>query len=98
VVGEPDEIELVELEWDQVNQTHIAEHGVTAREIEEVRNVAPKFYRNLPDRGGTHVMIGPDSNGRFYYVVLAASSKAGHWRVITAYRYTRRRALRLYGG
>ena len=57
---------------------------------------APQFFANVPERSGTHVMIGPHANDRFLFVVLAETTTLGVWRVITAYRYARRRALRLF--
>jgi hypothetical protein len=57
---------------------------------------APQFFANLPERSGTHVMIGPYANDRFLFIVLAETPIRDVWRVITAYRYQRKRALRHY--
>ena len=96
MVGEPEEIDVQEFEWDEWNTAHLAEHGVLRSDVDAVRLNAPLFFANLPDRSGSHVMIGPDAAGGFFYVVLVESERAGVWRVITAYRYARRRALRYY--
>jgi uncharacterized DUF497 family protein len=96
VVGDPIDLDVRELEWDETNVRHVLEHGVSREEVEEVLARAPQFYINLPSRSGTHVMLGPDDRERFLYVVLVESVRSGNWRVVTAYRYNRRRALRLY--
>ncbi len=96
LVGEPAEINVERLELDDRNLRHLAEHGVTGDAVEEVLSIAPQFFTNLPDRSGTHVMVGPDANGRFLFVVLSEGIRRGQWRVITAYRYNHRRALRFY--
>ena len=97
MVGDSSNIDVREFEWDESNLSHVAEHGVAREDVESVRDNAPRFFANLPNRSGTHVMVGPDSSGRFYYVVMAPGALAGTWRVITAYQYARRRALRIYG-
>jgi len=96
VAEDPIDLDVDSLEWDERNLTHVAQHGVTREEIETVLANAPQFFANLPERSGTHVMIGPDANDRFLFVVLAETATKDVWRVITAYRYARRRALRYY--
>ena len=96
MVGDPSQIDVQDLEWDEGNLAHLADHGVQRTEVDAVLQNAPQFFANLPERSGTHVMLGPNANGRFLYVVLAESARRGVWRVITAYRYSRRRALRYY--
>ncbi len=96
MVGEPDTPEVLELEFDEVNTQHLADHGVTPFEVLEVLNKAPKFFRNLEGRASTHVMLGSANDGRFYYVPIRPAGKPRLCRPITAYRYSRRRALRYY--
>ncbi|HEU0074791.1 MAG TPA: BrnT family toxin [Dehalococcoidia bacterium] len=96
MAGDPIDLDVDSLEWDERNLTHVADHGVTRDEVEAVLANAPQFFADLPERSGTHVMIGPDANNRFLFVVLAETATRNVWRVITADRYARRRALRHY--
>ena len=43
------------------------------------------FFRNLPDRGGSHVMVGYDDRGRALYVSIRPTATEGRWRVVTAW-------------
>ncbi|HLF79746.1 MAG TPA: hypothetical protein VJB57_19870 [Dehalococcoidia bacterium] len=98
MVREPDEIEVLELEFDDENLQHLADHGVEQADVLDVWLNAPRFFRNLEGRGGTHVMLGPDKSGRFFYIALVQTGVDGRWRPVTGYPYNRRRALRYYGG
>jgi hypothetical protein len=95
VVGERANIDVRELEFDDVNVEHLARHDVRPADAFGVLAAAPRFFRNLPDRAGTHVMIGPTSTGDFFYMSLAITAKQGVWRPVTAWRLGRR-ALDLY--
>jgi len=95
VVGEPEEIEVLELEFDEENVEHLAGHEVTPDDIFAVLLNAPRFFRNLPDRSGTHIMIGPDGKREFFYVSLAPTGVGGSWRPVTGWRLGRK-ALRIY--
>jgi uncharacterized DUF497 family protein len=85
VVGEPDEISIEELEWDDENMAHIEKHFVSPADVEAVRINSPLFFRNLPGRSATHVMIGRDGSGRVLYVALLSTGAAGVWKVISAW-------------
>lgn len=87
MVGEPEHIEVLALEWDEVNTGHlIREHGVHPADVEYVRSNNPLFFCNLPGRGATHVMIGIDDHGYSLYVPIIATAVPGRWRAISAWR------------
>jgi hypothetical protein len=98
VVGEPADIEVTQLIWQDESIRHVERHGVKMDAVEEVLANRPEFFEDLPGRSGTHVMLGPDLSGRFVYVVLAPDILEGEWVVVTAFPYGRRRALRHYRG
>ncbi len=70
-----------EFQWDDSNEEHIARHGVTPAEAEEVF-----FGRFLVRRGrqGRTVVLGRSGAGR-YLVVVIEKPGAGWARVITAH-------------
>jgi hypothetical protein len=90
MTGDPDWIAVWDLEFDQKNVNHLAEHEVAPEDVLAVLLNAPRFFRNLPDRSGTHVMIGPDANGQFFFIALAPRPIEGLWRPITGWRLGRR--------
>ena len=96
MVGGPVDIDVHELEFIEPTIAKLIDHKIRVEDVEATFANAPQFFENLPGRSGTHVMLGPDADGRFFYIVLIESSRSGVWRVITGYRYSRRRALRFY--
>ena len=91
MVRGPAEIEVEALEWDDENLSHLARHGVSQARAESVLAISPRFFHNLEGRGGTHVMIGPDSDGRYLYISLRASDIfVGYWKPITGWPLGRR--------
>ena len=79
---------LRELEWDERNEAHIAEHGVTPPEVEELLFEDMPHYRRGPGKGVYHV-YGQTGAGRYLFVVLRMLGR-GRARVITAREMTRR--------
>ncbi|HEX5139402.1 MAG TPA: hypothetical protein VFX19_00530 [Dehalococcoidia bacterium] len=96
MVGEPADIEVTELIWLEASIAHIAKHGLSQSDVEEVLDIAPQFFEDLPGRSGTHIILGPNASGRFIYVVIAPEEFEGEWVVVTAFPYNRRRAMRHY--
>ena len=96
MVREPEDIEVLELDFDEDNIPHLAGHAVTVADVFAVLDNAPRYFRNLPGRGASHVMIGPDAEGRYFYIPLTQTATAGRWRPITGWPMNRRRAERLY--
>lgn len=69
-----------DFEWDDDNEEHIARHGVTPAEVEEVF-----FFRFSVRRGrqGRYLVLGRSAEGRHLSVVI--EKKGGGWvRVVTA--------------
>ena len=56
------------LRWDPWNANHIAVHGVTLDDVEEVCSNDPMFSQSY---GGRIRVIGPTSSGRILTVILA---------------------------
>jgi uncharacterized DUF497 family protein len=83
-------------EFDEVNTQHIAGHGVTLDNIYDVFMNRPQYFYSTPEHPDTRVMLGPDFTGRFYVVAIVHTGVGRVWRPVTAYPYTRRRALRRY--
>jgi uncharacterized DUF497 family protein len=75
--------------WDYDNLTHIAEHGVSAEEAEQVLNCDTMLieYQNRNDEE-RFMEIGVTHRGRFLIVVFTSREEA--IRVVTAYDPTRR--------
>jgi uncharacterized DUF497 family protein len=98
VVEEPlDDLEVDDFVWDEVNIAHLLErHGTDFNDINEVLDNRPQYFTNLPDRAGSHVMIGPNYVGRFFFAAIVTTSQRGIWRVITAWSMSKREALKLY--
>ena len=92
MVGEADEIRVDRLEWDSEIIDHIARHAVSREDVESVLNGEPRFYRNVPGRSATHVMVGLDSRGRVLFVPILCTEEPDEWRVISAWesRFARR--------
>lgn len=96
MVGDSADIEVNDLEFGDVTVTKLVGHEVTPTDVLAVLANEPQFFKNLPGRSGSHVMLGPNMEDRFFYIVLVESSKPGTWNVVTGYHYSRRRALRFY--
>lgn len=66
----------MDFEFNQGNLQHLlidrADRGVTPSLIVEIGDGAPKLFPNEPGEGrtGSHMMVGPDANGRFWTIIL----------------------------
>jgi hypothetical protein len=80
-------IDVWEFEWDDTNLEH-QEHGLAPVLAEQVKDLSPKFFRNKPAKAGTHRMIGPGINGRFWTIILKPTAERGRWRPITGWPST----------
>ncbi len=47
MVGEPDDVEVSSLVWDDENVSHIAKHGVAPEHVEYMLDNDPLFFHNL---------------------------------------------------
>jgi hypothetical protein len=73
------------LEWDEANESHLADHGLTAEMVEEVLDNDPLFFNNVPGRTATHVMIGVTNSGSHLRISIL-ETHPGVWRPITGWR------------
>lgn len=74
-------------EWDEGNEDHLAEHRVTADEIERIFEHRPIFLRNKKGRAGVWMMVGADPvSGRSLKVAICwADETEGILRAVTAF-------------
>ena len=78
--------------WDDWNVAHIAEHGVTPEEVEEVCEASRHIARRaaMTDYGQTRYRLyGQTYEGRYLFVVLD-KIEAGSFYVVTARDMTER--------
>jgi hypothetical protein len=80
---EPLALSIEAFQWDDVNVAHLVDHDVTVRMVAQVRNNNPLFFRNVPARTASHIMIGVTDDGRHLRVSLIEVTP-GLWRPITA--------------
>lgn len=77
-------IDVEGLLFDDVNEAKFAGHEVLVAEVQEVYDNEPRFYRNGPDRRGSHVMLGPTDSGKLLAVPIEDIGD-GIWRPVTAF-------------
>lgn len=82
-------IEVHTLEWDEHNEEHIAVHGLSVREVNQVVANPHVIVRNRKMRRAQHLMIGRTHSGRAVTVALAKTKTAGSWRPVTAHPSTK---------
>ncbi len=68
-------------DWDEKNESHIAEHGVTAFEVEEAILFCEPLYQR--SRKGKYVAYAVTEDGRYLFVVFVIKN-GGRVRVISA--------------
>ena len=73
------------------NVEHVARHQLTPGDVDSVLDHAPLFFRNVPGRTATHVMVGRDSQGRALWVGIVRTGKNGEWYPITAMEHRQMR-------
>jgi uncharacterized DUF497 family protein len=61
------------LQWDEANVAHIADHGVTVDEVEDVCFARPLV---LKSRRGTRLALGRTATGAYLLVVLRMKARA----------------------
>ena len=97
MVHESDSIQVEALVFDEWNEDHLAAHGVEQADVEEILDNSPGFFHNLPNRAGSHVMIGQNNQGRYFFIAIRPIAGV-IWYPVTGWSLNRRRALRLLGG
>lgn len=73
-------LRIAELVWDEWNEDHIANHGVSRHEVEELVWNQPFATRA---RGGTYRLIGQSDSGRFLTIFISGRGR-GRFYVVTA--------------
>ena len=63
MVGDPDSIDVDGVVWDDEIEVHFGRHDVSYADVLAVRSSEPMKFRNLEDRGGSHVIVGPGQSG-----------------------------------
>ncbi len=71
-------IEIQGLLWDEGRIAHIARHGVTPSQVEEVSQGDFVAYAG---RDGTIIILGPTAAGRILKIVLAPREQAMYYPV-----------------
>jgi hypothetical protein len=88
---------VADFRFDDDNASHISRHDVHEHDLREVLANAPQYFVNppSPDRTASHLMLGPNKDGRF---ILAAISEVepNIWRPVTAHWFHTRLARRFY--
>ncbi len=68
-------------DWDEKNEDHIAEHGVTIFEVEELILFRRPFYRRT--REGKYIAYGVNEEGRHLFIIFAIK-ETNRVRIISA--------------
>ena len=90
MVGRRADIAVESFEWNDEIEAHLGRHKVTRANINAVLHNAPRYFENLDSRGGSHVMVGADDEGRYFYVSMSRTHRATHWYPVTAWPLGRR--------
>ena len=75
-----------QLDWDEINEDHIARHGVSPREIDEMCVSDPLVRRG---RRGAYLVYGQTLEGRYVFAVIEPKA-VGIGRCVTARDMTNR--------
>src|SRR3954463_16631775 len=97
MVGERVNITVLDLIWDAVNEDHFYRHHIRRADVMSVLHGEPRFFLNLPNRAGTHVMLGSTAVGVFFLVTMRRTDIPDVWRPITGWHLGDRKGRRLYG-
>ncbi|HMA47933.1 MAG TPA: BrnT family toxin [Frankiaceae bacterium] len=70
---------VAEVVWDDWNEAHIARHGVTPDEVEDVVFSPPLWVERRGN--GTYIVLGTTRGGRYLLVVLAPRGGSAYYVV-----------------
>jgi hypothetical protein len=94
---EPDAIRIKRLQFDERNLAHLGLKSIDDVVVKEVLEGSPRFVGNLVGRAGTHKMIGPARDDRFWTIIIVQVDAASElWRPITGWPSTAKER-RAYG-
>ncbi|MBI4286987.1 MAG: BrnT family toxin [Chloroflexi bacterium] len=77
-------MKISQVKWDEINVEHIARHGITPQEVEDVCSGPHQAFRGREKR---HILFGTSSAGRYLKVILQRLEKSVY-RPITAMEMT----------
>ena len=77
------------LAWAEANEGHLAEHGVSVREVAQMLSNPHVIVRNRRKRSTRHLLIGSTHGGRILTVPLAQTADQSTWRPVTAFPATK---------
>jgi len=81
-----DTISIRGWDFDERNRAHLTRHGIDDNLVWDVWAGSPILVPNKPGRSGSHLMIGPDSTGRLWTIVIVpVDEDLGLWRAITGW-------------
>lgn len=69
--------QVFELEFDDWNEAEMARHRVTAREVRQVLDGDPAFFRNKKRHAAPIIMVGATLGGRLLTVPVAPTGRPG---------------------
>jgi hypothetical protein len=90
MVGPRADIVVETFAWGDEIEAHLSKHKVTRADIRSVLANAPRYFENLDGRAGSHVMVGANDEGRYFYVSISRTQRASHWYPVTAWPLGRR--------
>lgn len=81
-------IRIAELEFDEDNESELAAHGITAKEVLEILENRFTVRRNKKSRAGVRQLIGYTNGDRVLTIVLAQTHMPDRWRPVTGWDST----------
>ena len=74
-----------DLDFDQYNESEMAAHGVTVREVLQVLDRGFRIKRNKAASSTPYLMVGRTYGGRWLTIPIAPTNLPGVWRPATAF-------------
>lgn len=78
----------VGFEWDDANEGHLARHGITAEEAEEIVLNGPVWMRNKKGMRGDWKAVGYTHGGSALTIIVSVNGDTGMLRIITGWPAT----------
>lgn len=82
-------IDILWLEWDDINEGHFAEHGVRVSEVNQVLGNPHLLLKNPNGQDDSLFLAGWTNGGRALSVVIAPTRDSSIWRPVTGFPATR---------
>jgi len=76
------------LVWDDENEEHIARHGISVCEVNQVIGNPHLIARNPKRDDGSRLLIGRTDGGRTVTVAVVPTEDPSAWRPVTAFDAT----------